>query len=237
MKVGKFFKRLFPCLSKQETQEPQSPLHQSEEQNQIIDNIVHDLVDNREYFEEQLSKERQRKLEELRMEEIRMQQERELEEQRKEEQEKLEEFERILKEAEERNKIEEEEEQQRLKELRKQEEEQAREAQRLLEEEKLREERVKNIIDTVFNKYKETYHEFYSLRPQPIHSNFNEHMFKELCRKFTFNSEEELEESLKDYNLMQKQNKHAYNQLSKKRKLKCNAFNFYLFIDCNHHNS
>lgn len=238
MKVGKFFKKLFPCLSRDgEDSSPQtpppSPLHQSEEQDKIIDTIVHDLVDEqRERFQEELNKERQRKLEELRLQE-----EQELERQRKEEQDKLEEFDRILREAEERQKREEEEEQKRLEELRRYEEEQAREEQRLLEEEKVKEEHIKNVVNTVFNRYKETYHDFYSLRPQPIHANFNEHMFKELCHKFTFNSEEELEACLKDYNLMQKQNKEAYNQLSRKRKAKCDTFNFYVFIDCNHHNS
>lgn len=87
-----------------------------------------------------------------------------------------------------------------------------------------------DIIENVFQEYKETYHEFYSLRPQPMHSNFNEKMFKDLCNKFIFNTPEELLICLNNYNLSQKQNKDAYEQLSIKRKLKCDLFNFYLFI-------
>ena len=55
-------------------------------------------------------------------------------------------------------------------------------------------------------------------------------MFKKLCNKFTFNSKEELRNNLNEYNLIQKNNKCAYNHLSTKRKLKCDVFNFYLFI-------
>lgn len=232
MKVGKFFKRLFPCLSKQEEQP--KPVY-SKEQEVIIGNIVDNLVDDRrQYFEDELSKERQKRLEELRLEELKQQQAQELERQRIESEERAkEEFERILREAEERQR-QEEEEQRRLEELRKYEEAQLLEEQRLLEEERKKEEHIKTVVQNMFVKYKEQYHEFFSTRPQPIHSNFNEKMFKELCSKFTFNNEEELEACLKDYNLMQKQNKAAYNQLSRKRRLKCDVFNFYLFIDCNH---
>lgn len=240
MKVGKFFKKLFPCLSKQE--EPPQPVY-NKEQEVIIDHIVNDLVDDRrQYFQEELCKERQRKLEELRLEELKQQQELELEKQRLENEQKAkEEFERILQEAEERARKEEEEEQRKLEELLAYEEAQRiekerleQEQQRLLEEEKQKAEQMKTIVQAVFVRYKEHYHEFFSTRPQPIHSNFNEKMFKELCSKFTFSNEEELEQCLKEYNLMQKQNKTAYNQLSRKRRLKCDVFNFYLFIDCNH---
>jgi hypothetical protein len=113
------------------------------------------------------------------------------------------------------------------------------EAERLLAErveaERVEAERVEGIVENSFEQYKEQYHEFYSTRPQPIHSNFNEKMFKELCNKFTFNTIETLLTHLDDYNLIQKRNKEAYNKLSRKRKLKCDVFNFYLFIDCNHH--
>lgn len=235
MKVGKFFKRLFPCLSKQE--EPPKPVY-NKEQEIIIDHIVEDLVDDkRQFFQDELCTERQRKLEELRLEELRQQQERELERQQHEhelERQRLEEFEKILKDAEEKQRQQEEEYQRQLEELREYEEAQLLEEQRLLEEEKQKEEQIKMVVQTVFVKYKEHYHEFFSTRPQPIHSNFNEKMFKDLCLKFTFSNEEELEECLKEYNLMQKQNKTAYNQLSRKRRLKCDVFNFYLFIDCNH---
>jgi flagellar biosynthesis GTPase FlhF len=237
MKVGKFFKKLFPCLSKQEEQETPAPVYK--DQDALIDHIVENLVeDKRQFLQDELCKERQRKLEELRLEELKQQQEKELEQQRLEsEKQAREEFEKILKEAEEKQKQQEEEEEERLQqeELRKQEEERLQQEElRKQEEERLDKERLQMIIQTVFVKYKEQYHEFFSTRPQPIHSNFNEKMFKELCSKFTFNSEEELETCLKDYNLMQKQNKTSYNQLSRKRKLKCDVFNFYLFIDCNH---
>ena len=105
-----------------------------------------------------------------------------------------------------------------------------------LEAERLEAERLETerIVKNVFQQYKDKFHEFFSSRPQPIHSNFNEKMFKDLCHTFTFNTEDGLLVCLDGYNLMQKQNKEAYNQLSRKRKLKCDVFNFYLFIDCNH---
>jgi len=234
MKVGKFFKKLFPCLSKQEEQETPAPVYK--DQDVLIDHIVENLVeDKRQFLQDELCKERQRKLEELRLEELKQQQEKELEQQRLEsEKQAREEFEKILKEAEEKQQEElrQQEEQERLQQ--EEEERLAKERLQQEEQERLAKERLQMIIHTVFVKYKEQYHEFFSTRPQPIHSNFNEKMFKELCSTFTFNSDEELETCLKDYNLMQKQNKTSYNQLSRKRKLKCDVFNFYLFIDCNH---
>jgi hypothetical protein len=244
MKVSNFFKKLFPCLNKSQEQKQESltPQLPSNQQEQIIDTIVNDLLsDKKQFFEEELNNERQRKLEELRLEELRLQQERELEAQRLEN-EKLvtEEFERILREAEEEALQKQQEEARMIAEeeaLQKQQEEArmiAEEESRMKEEAERQKENIKMVINNVFVKYKEDYHEFYSLRPQPIHSNFNEKMFKDLCIQFTFNNENELEECLKDYNLMQKQNKDAYNKLSRKRRLKCDVFKFYLFIDCNH---
>ena len=100
------------------------------------------------------------------------------------------------------------------------------------EAERVETERVETerVVDNMFRQYMDKFHEFFSSRTQPIHSNFNEKMFKDLCDSFTFNTEGELLECLDRYNLMQKQNKKAYNQLSRKRKLKCDVFKFYLFI-------
>jgi hypothetical protein len=86
------------------------------------------------------------------------------------------------------------------------------------------------IIDDVFRFYKKHYHEFYSTHKTPIHSNFNEVMFKTLCNKFYFKSKNQLLEKLHDYNIKQKSNACKFNHLSKKRKLKCDMFNFYIFI-------
>ena len=101
-----------------------------------------------------------------------------------------------------------------------------------VETERVEAERVETerVVDNMFRQYMDKFHEFFSSRTQPIHSNFNEKMFKDLCDTFTFNTEGELLECLDRYNLMQKQNKKAYNQLSRKRKLKCDVFKFYLFI-------
>ena len=99
-----------------------------------------------------------------------------------------------------------------------------------VETERVEAERIIKIVDNIFRQYMDKFHEFFSSRSQPIHSNFNEKMFKDLCDTFTFNTEGELLECLDRYNLMQKQNKKAYNQLSRKRKLKCDVFKFYLFI-------
>lgn len=86
------------------------------------------------------------------------------------------------------------------------------------------------MIHCVFLHYSNEYEEFYSTRHTPIHSNFNEKMFKDLCETFTFNTVDELKECLHDYNLMRKQDVKAYRNLSKKRQLKCDLFKFYLFI-------
>jgi hypothetical protein len=139
--------------------------------------------------------------------------------------------ERTLKEAEQRTLK--EAEQRVAEELRKLEDVQITEEQNLLEQEKadnVNGDNIKNITHVVFTTYKENYHEFYSTRQQPIRSNFNEKMFKDLCNKFAFSTEEELLTSLNDYNHMRKNNKKSYNELSTTRRVKCDVLNFYLFI-------
>ena len=87
------------------------------------------------------------------------------------------------------------------------------------------------IINNIFLKYKDEYHEFFSLKMNPVFSDFNEQMFKNLCNKFSFDIEENLLALLNEYNLEQKKNINVYNKLlSVKRKLKCEKYNFYLFI-------
>ncbi len=127
----------------------------------------------------------------------------------------------------------EEKEQQKLleqKELEQKELEQKLLEQKELEQQKLLEERRKLIINTVFLKYKDQYKEFYSTHHSPIHSHFNKQQFIELCNTFYFNNEIELLDKLNDYNNKKRQDNHAYKNLSTKRRLKCDAFNFYLFI-------
>ena len=244
MKFKTFLHKLFPCMKEKEQQ-------------QIVPDTNTTPDSQKQFFEEQLSKERQKRLEEIRQQQLenerleneRLDTERLERENREKEQLALEEFETILREAKERAQREDEERTQREDEERTQREAEEREAEEREAEERAQkesEERAqreseevikqnkKKIVHTIFTQYKEQYHEFYSTRLQPIHSNFNEKMFKNLCNKFEFTSEEELLRHLSDYNLTQKQNKKAYNQLSTKRKLKCDVFNFYLFIDCGH---
>ena len=226
MKFKTFLHKLFPCMKEKEQQ-------------QIVPDTNTTPDSQKQFFEEQLSKERQKRLEEIRQQQLenerleneRLDTERLERENREKEQLALEEFETILREAKEHAQREDEERTQREAEERAQKESEER-AQR--ESEEVIKQNKKKIVHTIFTQYKEQYHEFYSTRLQPIHSNFNEKMFKNLCNKFEFTSEEELLRHLSDYNLTQKQNKKAYNQLSTKRKLKCDVFNFYLFIDCGH---
>jgi len=116
------------------------------------------------------------------------------------------------------------------KELEQKELEQKELEQKELEEQKLLEERRKLIINTVFLKYKDQYKEFYSTHHSPIHSHFNKIDFLELSNTMNFNNEIELIDKLNDYNNKKRQDKKAYNNLSTKRRLKCDVFNFYLFI-------
>lgn len=233
MKPRHFFQKLFPCMYKQ-TEEPTND----------------ELQNQRKFLEEQLNQDRQQRLEQQRLENERLAHEeferiiKESEELRhqKESAERLaaiellvakeqEESERAL--AEDLQNIERaaaEAEVKRQEELRQLEDAQRAEEQNLLEQERLKEENIKNIVQDVFEEYKEKYHEFYSTRHQPIHSNFNEKMFKDLCNKFIFSTKQELLISLDEYNHMQKNNKDSYNELSTKRRLKCDVFNFYLFM-------
>jgi hypothetical protein len=190
-----------------------------------------ELQNQRKFLEAQLNQDRQQRLENERLEQQSLENER-LEQQRLETErlarEKLEEIIREAKESAER--IAAEEELKRQEELRQLEDAQLAEEQNLLEQERVKEENVKNIVQSVFEAYKEKYHEFYSTRHQPIHSNFNEKMFKDLSNKFIFSTKQELLTSLDEYNHTQKNNKDSYNELSTKRRLKCDVFNFYLFL-------
>jgi len=99
---------------------------------------------------------------------------------------------------------------------------------KLLEEKLLEEQKV--IINTVFLQYKEQYKEFYSTHHSPIHSHFNKTDFVELCNTMNFNNEIELIDKLNDYNNKKRKDTKAYKNLSTKRRVKCDVFNFYLFI-------
>jgi hypothetical protein len=98
------------------------------------------------------------------------------------------------------------------------------------EQEKLLEEQKVSIINIVFLQYKEQYKEFYSTHHSPIHSHFNKTDFVELCNTMNFTNEIELIDKLNDYNNKKRQDNKAYKNLSTKRRLKCDVFNFYLFI-------
>ena len=221
MKISKFFKKLFPCMSKEDT--PNQEQHPT-----IVD---------KEYLQDKLNTERQKNLEELRLVELQQEQARKAaEEQTRQAEEKT-------KQAEEARQA---EEAKKAEEKARQAEEQVQKAVELGEEvidggpgtypesdlESIEHEHFgkDEMIHCVFLHYAEKYEEFYSTRPTPIHSNFNEKMFKDLCATFTFNTQEELEACLHDYNLMRQQDRQAYRHLSKKRQLKCDLFKFYLFI-------
>ena len=220
MKFQAFLHKLFPCMKNTTS----SPPHPSQPPLQ-------------HHFEDQLNNERQKRLEESRLLDLQLENDRLANE----------EFQRILHEAENRKQQEREaaEQLQHQKEsaerlasiIAKEQEELERALAEDLQKQQQEAERLRleGIVDTIFRQYMEKFHEFFSSRPQPIHSNFNEKMFKDLCNTFNFNTEDELLSCLDKYNLLQKQDKEAYNQLSRKRKIKCDVFNFYLFIDCNHH--
>jgi len=205
-----------------------------------------ELQNQRKFLEEQLNQDRQQRLEQQRLEQQRLENER-LENERL----AHEEFERIIKESEELRhqkesaerlaaiellvaKEQEESERALAEDLQNIEraaaEAEVKRQEELRQLERVKEENIKNIVQDVFESYKEKYHEFYSTRHQPIHSNFNEKMFKDLCNKFIFSTKQELLISLDEYNHMQKNNKDSYNELSTKRRLKCDVFNFYLFM-------
>jgi hypothetical protein len=55
-------------------------------------------------------------------------------------------------------------------------------------------------------------------------------MFKNLCENLNFYNEIQLIEELNKYNNIQKNKVDGYLSMSIKRRLKCDTFNFYLFI-------
>ena len=248
MNIKKFFSRLNcfkpqqeqPPQPPQQPQEPQEPQEQppQEQPPQEPQEQPHQETpqepSQEQFLKDQLENQRQKRLEDMRLQEIKTRLE-------TEEQEKIRveaETERLRLEAEtERLRIEAEAERLRLdaEELREAEERKRKEEWDNLtkmqgEREKLELENVKNIIEQVFQEYKVKYHEFYSTRQTPIHANFNTEMFKSLCHTFKFNTKDGLLECLYNYNILQKQNAEKYNHLTTKRQLKCDVFNFYLFI-------
>jgi hypothetical protein len=86
----------------------------------------------------------------------------------------------------------------------------------------------KNIIENVFNLYKNKYDKFYSEKSKCRKPNFNETTFKDLCNEFKFKNKEELINYLEKYNLDKK--KKIYNtSLSETTIAKCKIQNFYMF--------
>lgn len=86
----------------------------------------------------------------------------------------------------------------------------------------------KNIIEDVYNLYKNRYKSFSSLSSKCKRPNFNETIFKDLCNTFTFSNKEELLSYLEQYNIEKK--KKIYNSnLSEKTIAKCETQKFYIF--------
>lgn len=86
----------------------------------------------------------------------------------------------------------------------------------------------KNIIEEVFNLYKNNYKLFYSVNSKCRRPNFNETTFKDLCNVFEFSKKEELVSCLENYNL-EKQKKIYNITLSKTSIAKCEIQKFYIF--------
>lgn len=87
----------------------------------------------------------------------------------------------------------------------------------------------KNIIETIFNKYKKEYKSFYSVNAKCRRPNFNETTFKDLCNNLKFKSEIELEQELCKLN----EDKQRYrSKLCSSNNIiaKCETQKFYLFI-------
>jgi hypothetical protein len=85
----------------------------------------------------------------------------------------------------------------------------------------------KNIIETIYKKYKFAYKDFYSKNSKANRPNYTDTTFKDLCNTFVFNNEEELIEHLQQLNLKKKL---TLSKVSQNIRNKCNAHNFYLFI-------
>ena len=85
----------------------------------------------------------------------------------------------------------------------------------------------KDIIENVFNTYKQKYKSFYSINSKCRRPNFNETTFKDLCNNLVFNSQNELEKELESLNCSKK---NFDNKISKNIIFKCKTQDFYLFI-------
>jgi uncharacterized phage infection (PIP) family protein YhgE len=90
--------------------------------------------------------------------------------------------------------------------------------------------RKRKCIHNVFLHYKVQYKDFYSIHNSPINSHFNEKLFNNLCNIMKFEDEAQLLKELDKYNNTRREDKDAYRKLSNKKRLKCDMFNFYLFI-------
>jgi hypothetical protein len=87
-----------------------------------------------------------------------------------------------------------------------------------------------DILDHVLEYHKTTYAEFYSIRRNPIKTNFNNETFINLCEKFDFETEDDLFIVLGKYNQEQKTDVTKLQELSEKRLQKCIKSDFFLFI-------
>lgn len=86
----------------------------------------------------------------------------------------------------------------------------------------------KNIIEEVYETYKNKYKAFYSVNSKCRKPNFNETTFKDLCNMFDFSSKNELINKLEELNDIKR--KKIFNTLlSQNQRAKCESQKFYLF--------
>lgn len=84
------------------------------------------------------------------------------------------------------------------------------------------------IIEELFQEYKTKFKQYYSINSKCRRPNFNDTTFKDLCNKFDFKTKESLDKYLIELNESNKIKK--VSEVSENIKLKCKAYNLYLFI-------
>lgn len=84
------------------------------------------------------------------------------------------------------------------------------------------------IIEELFQEYKTKFKQCYSIKSKCKRPNFNDTTFKDLCNKYNFNTKEKLIKYLIELNESNKIKK--ISEVSENIKLKCKAYDFYLFI-------
>ncbi len=85
----------------------------------------------------------------------------------------------------------------------------------------------KNIIESIFENYKNKYVQFYSINSKCRRPNFNDTIFKDFCNNQNFSNEKELLLIIEQMNVT---NKSVVTKLSIATMNKCDKYKFYLFI-------